>query len=199
MPQLPTLPTQNKPINREIGQMVALMGGFIALLWGIEIIDANIMGGSLDRLGIVPRTSSGLVGILAAPFLHAGWAHLIGNTGAILILGGLTMAIGRREFLLVTLAGVFVGGLGIWAVGRPAVHIGASGLVFAYFGYLLLRGWYDRRFGSMLLAGGVAWFYGGLVFGMIPGFAPSYVSWEGHLFGFVAGVLTARMLHKKTK
>jgi membrane associated rhomboid family serine protease len=138
-----------------------------------------------------------LLGILAAPFLHADFGHLISNTIGIVLLGGLVMAIGRREFLVVTVAGVLVGGLGTWAVGRPAVHIGASGLVFAYLGYLLLRGWYDRRFGSMLLALAVGWFYGSMVFGMLPGFTPTVVSWECHLFGFLGGVLAARQLHKR--
>lgn len=197
MPQLPTPVTRDRTLRSEIGRIVGTMGVFLALLWGIEIVDANIMNGSLDGLGIMPRTTSGLLGILAAPFLHGGWGHLISNTIGIMILGGLTMAIGRREFIVVSLAGLLVGGLGTWALGRPAMHIGASGLVFAYLGYLVLRGWYDRRLGSVLLAGAVAWFYGSMIFGMIPGFAPPVISWECHLFGFVGGVLAARLLHKR--
>lgn len=187
----------DRTLGGEIRRIATVMGMFLALLWGIEIVDANVMHGSLDSLGIMPRTASGLLGIFAAPFLHGGWGHLISNTVGIVMLGGLTLAIGRREFLVVSLAGVLVGGLGTWALGRPAVHIGASGLVFAYLGYLMLRGWYDRRVGSVLLAGGVAWLYGSMVFGMIPGFAPPIISWEGHLFGFIGGVFAARLLHKR--
>jgi membrane associated rhomboid family serine protease len=173
------------------------MAVFLAVLWTVEIVDANIFHGSLDRMGIIPRTGTGLLGILAAPFLHGDWGHLTSNTVGIVLLGGLTLLIGRREFFAVTLAGIVVGGLGTWIFGRPSLHIGASGVVFAYLGYLMLRGWYDRRFGSIALAVAVGWFYGGMVLGMIPGIAPRFISWECHLFGFIGGVLTARMLHKR--
>jgi len=196
MRQLPTA-RSNNGIGGEIRGIFGLMAMFIAALWVIEFVDVSIFHGGLDRLGILPRTGSGLLGILAAPFLHGGWDHLAGNTIGILLLGGLTMAIGRREFITVTLAGALVGGLGTWLFGRYSVHIGASGLVFAYLGYLLLRGWYDRRFGSIALALGVGWFYGGMVFGMIPGITPSHISWEGHLFGFIGGVVAARLLRQR--
>ncbi|MEM7156122.1 MAG: rhomboid family intramembrane serine protease [Myxococcota bacterium] len=175
------------------------MGGLLAILWGLEAFDTFVMRGSLDAFGIAPRTTSGLFGVLAAPFLHGDWGHLSSNTVGLLILGGLTMAIGRREFIVVGLAGLLVGGLGTWVFGRPAMHIGASGVVFAYLGYLVLRGWYDRSLGSVLLAGGVAWVYGSMIFGMLPGFAPAFISWECHLFGFIGGVLAARLLHQRSR
>ncbi len=196
MRQLPTA-RSNNTISGEIRSLFGLMAMFIAALWVIEFVDVSIFHGGLDRLGILPRTGSGLLGVLAAPFLHGSWDHLAGNTVGILLLGGLTLAVGRREFLTVTLAGALIGGLGTWLFGRYSVHIGASGLVFAYLGYLLLRGWYDRRFGSIALALGVGWFYGGMVFGMIPGITPSHISWEGHLFGFIGGVVAARLLHQR--
>ncbi|MEM6992229.1 MAG: rhomboid family intramembrane serine protease [Myxococcota bacterium] len=161
------------------------------MLWGIEIVDAVVFGGGLDAYGVVPRTITGLTGIAAAPFLHGDFAHLASNTIGILLLGGLTLAIGRREFALVTLTGIVIGGLGTWVFGRPAVHIGASGVVFAYLGFLLLRGWYDRRPGPIVLSLLVAWFQGSLLLGMIPGVTPANISWEGHLFGFLAGALVA--------
>ncbi len=192
------VPTPAKrSVGREIRKMFAVMAGFIAVLWGLEFLDVAVFQGALDGFGIRPRTGAGLLGVLAAPFLHGDWAHLVGNTVGILLLGGLTLAVGRREFIVVTVVGALIGGLGTWAVGRPAIHIGASGLVFAYLGYLMLRGWYDRRVGSVLLAGAVAWVWGGMVFGMFPGTTPSMISWEGHLFGFLGGVLAARLLHKR--
>ncbi len=197
MQQLSSLRT-NEGIGGELRRMAGLMATFIAALWIIEFVDFSVFGGGLDRLGILPRSAGGLLGILAAPFLHGGWDHLASNTVGILLLGGLTMAVGRREFVTVTLAGLVIGGLGTWLFGRASVHIGASGLVFAYLGYLLLRGWYDRRFGSIALAAAVGWFYGGLVFGMIPGLTPAHISWEGHLFGFIGGVIAARMLHRRS-
>ncbi|MCH9686626.1 MAG: rhomboid family intramembrane serine protease [Deltaproteobacteria bacterium] len=188
---------RNQSLGGVIRQIFVVMAGFLGLLWGIEILDVAIFRGGLDSFGVEPRSASGLLGVLAAPFLHGGWGHLIGNTVGILTLGGLTLAIGRREFLAVTAAGIVVGGLGTWVFGRPAIHIGASGLVFAYFGYLLLRGWYDRRFGSLALAGVVAVVWGGMVFGMIPGMTATVVSVETHLFGFIGGALMARLLHKR--
>lgn len=198
MLHLPTSIPRDRTLRSEARSIVTVLGVFLAVLWGLEIVDQNVMHESLDGLGIMPRTASGLLGILAAPFLHGGFGHLVSNTVGIVILGGLILAIGRREFLVVSLAGMLIGGLGTWAVGRPAMHIGASGLVFAYLGYLMLRGWYDRRLGSVLLAGAVAWFYGSMIFGMIPGFAPPVISWECHLFGFLGGVLAARLLHKRS-
>ncbi len=198
MRHLPTL-REARSLGGEVRQIFALMAAFIALLWAIEIVDVAIFHGALDRLGVYPRSLTGLVGVVAAPFLHGHWGHLISNTIGIVLFGGLVMAVGRREFVLVSLTGMVVGGLGTWMFGRPSIHIGASGLVFAYFGFILLRGWYDRRFGSMLLSGLVAWFYGSMIFGMIPGFAPPHISWEGHLFGFFGGVVAAALLYKKTK
>lgn len=196
MRQLPTL-RQRDGIGGEIRSIFGIMAAFLAVLWSIELIDVVFFHGGLDRLGVLPRTGSGLLGVLAAPFLHGDWNHLSSNTIGIILLGGLTLAIGRREFFTVTLAGIVVGGIGTWIFGRSSIHIGASGVVFAYLGYLLLRGWYDRRFGSIAMTVLVGWFYGGMIFGMIPGITPSYISWEGHLFGFIGGVLTARMLHRR--
>lgn len=181
----------------EARRVTRLLFGFLAVLWAIEIADATIFAGGLDRFGVQPRTVSGLVGLVTAPFLHGDYAHLLGNTIGIVLLGGLTLAIGRREFLAVTVAGALLGGLGTWVFGRPAIHIGASGLVFAYLGFLLLRGWYDRRPGPVLLALAVGWFQGSLLLGMIPGITPAHVSWEGHLFGFLAGVLVAAKISRR--
>ena len=191
-------PRQTRNLRDEARTAIKLMAVFLGIMWGLEIIDVNILGGALDRFGVVPRTLTGLVGIAAAPFLHGGFVHLLGNTIGIALLGGVTLAIGRREFVAVTVAGAVLGGLGIWIFGRPAVHIGASGLVFAYFGFLLLRGWYDRRPGPVILSLLVAWFQGSMLLGMIPGLTPANISWEGHLFGFLAGVLVAWAAHRRT-
>ncbi len=199
MKDLVTQIKRDRRIGGEFRGVVATMAGLLAVLWGLEAIDALVLGGGLDRFGVAPRQLSGLLGIFAAPFLHGDWGHIASNTVGIVVLGGLTMLVGRREFVWVSLVGMVVGGLGTWIFGRPAIHIGASGVVFAYFGYLLLRGWYDRRVGSIVLATVVVWFHGSMLFGMVPGFTPPAISWEGHLFGFIGGVLAARMLHKRVR
>ena len=163
---------------------------FVALLWAIAIADyaANL---DVQRFGVVPRSQDGLRGIPLHVFLHGDFNHLLSNSGPLLVLGGLTSLRGRGTLLassaFVTL---FAGGF-VWLLGRDGVHVGASGLVFGYFGYLVARGFYERSFTSILVAVAVAFFYGGLVFGVLP--TSGFVSWEGHLFGLIAGALYARM------
>jgi len=187
----PAIPSSPRSLRDDLRGVVGLLFGFVAVLWTVEIVDQAIFAGALDQFGLVPRSVTGLLGLATAPLLHGGFGHLLGNTIGLVLLGGLTLAIGRREFFAVTAAGFVLGGLGTWIFGRSAVHIGASGLVFAYLGFLLLRGWYDRRPGPIVLSLLVAWFQGGMLMGMIPGVTPPGISWEGHLFGFLAGALIA--------
>ncbi|MCH8898260.1 MAG: rhomboid family intramembrane serine protease, partial [Chloroflexi bacterium] len=125
-----------------------------------------------------------------SPFLHGSFGHVVSNSIPFLVLGGLIALRGRQVLLRVSFIVIGLGGAGVWALGRPAIHIGASGLVFGYFGYLVARGWYERKLGSILMAIAVIILYGGLIVGVIPD--RSLVSWEAHLFGLIAGVLAAR-------
>ena len=165
--------------------------GLVAVMWAVEVFNA-FMGHRLNDYGILPRTTAGLIGIPLAPFLHAGLGHILGNTISLLALGSLTVLQVRNAFGVTTLFIVCVGGAGVWLVGRPDYHVGASGLVFGYFGFLVARGWYDRRFFPILMAVAVLVLYGGLLFGVLP--TRGFVSWEGHLCGLVAGVLAARFI-----
>jgi membrane associated rhomboid family serine protease len=182
-------------LKRELKLQWTILLGFVALLWGLEIVD-TVLGNSLDGLGIRPRSGAGLVGILLAPFLHGGFAHLAANSVPLLMLGWLVMLRETRHFFVVGIVATLVGGIGVWLVGASnSVHIGASGVVFGFLGYLLLRGYFERRFwpivGSVLI--GLA--YGGMLFGMLPGQVG--ISWEGHLFGFLGGVVSARLLRSQ--
>ncbi len=125
--------------------------GFVAIIWVVEIVNAS-MGHQLNSWGIFPRSVHGLAGIPLAPFLHGSFGHVISNSIPFLVLGGLIAFRGRQVLLRVSFIVIGVGGSGVWLLGRSAVHIGASGLVFGYFGYLVARGWYERRLGSILLA-----------------------------------------------
>ncbi|MEM9058580.1 MAG: rhomboid family intramembrane serine protease, partial [Pseudomonadota bacterium] len=136
-----------------------------------------------------PRTLSGLSGVVAAPFLHGSLSHLMANTGALLVLGGLLALRGVATFVTVTAALTLLSGAAVWCCARPAVHIGASGLIFGYFGYLVALGWYERTPAALLMALVVAFVYGGMLWGLMP--ANNGVSWEAHLAGFLAGVLAA--------
>jgi membrane associated rhomboid family serine protease len=164
--------------------------GLVAVIWVVEL--ANIlMEHRLGVYGIVPRTVEGLRGIPLSPFLHGSIQHAVSNTVPLLVLGGLVAIRGRNAFLGVSLFVIVAGGAGVWLVGRTAFHIGASGLVFGYFGYLVARGWYDRSVVSILVALVVVALYWGLLFGVLP--TAGFVSWEGHLMGLLAGVLAARL------
>ncbi len=175
--------------------------GLVALFWVLEVFDKLIFMGGLDTLGIHPRTLSGLSGILTAPFLHGSFAHVAGNTAPFLVLGGLIMLRDRRDWLATTVLSSLIGGLGIWLFGAAnSVHIGASIVVFGYFGYLISVGFFERKFGAILVSALVALFYGGMIFGVMPVIAGAGISWEGHLFGFLGGITSAKLLYgRKTR
>lgn len=191
-PALSRSATLARGIKRELRTHALVLGGLAATMWGVEIVDAFVFGGGLDGFGIHPRQVDGLAGIPLAPFLHGGFQHLAGNTLPFLLFGWLILLHGVRDFVVVTLLGILVAGLGTWLIGAPGVHIGASGVVFGYFGFLLLRGWFRRSVGSILLSLLLGIAYGGLLFGVLPGQAG--ISWEGHLFGFLGGALAAKLL-----
>lgn len=185
---------------RDIGQTLKtqaiILGGFILFLWLVEIADWLIFRGALDSFGIRPREIDGLQGILFAPLLHGSFAHLMANTLPLLVLGWFVLLRGFRTFITVTLVVVLVSGLGTWFIGPArSVHIGASGLVFGYFGYLLLNSWFERSLSSVLWAVGVFFLYGGLMWGVLP--QGNGISWQGHLFGFIGGGVAAYLLAKR--
>ena len=165
------------------------------LLAGVALVWAVSLYGLVDErfvyaLALVPRRIEGLSGILTAPLVHGSFAHLLANTFPLLILSGMVLIRGVAYYLAVTLAIAVLGGLGLWTFGREAAHIGASGLVFGFFGFLVTRGFYERRPQSIAVAGVVVVTYGGLIFGILP--RDDGVSWEAHLFGLIAGALCAR-------
>jgi membrane associated rhomboid family serine protease len=167
-----------------------VLGGTLAVFWAVFVVNA-LLGGSLLTLGVIPRTTIGLRGILFAPFLHASLSHLVANSIPFVALGWMVMLRDERHFIPVTLAGMIGSGLMAWLLGAPgSVHIGASGVVFGYLGFLMLTGWYTRSFGSILLSVIVTLVWGSLVFGMLPG-APG-ISWQAHVGGFLGGALAAR-------
>ena len=173
----------------------SILACFVGIMWLVECIDF-FLGGDLRQYGIVPRTQLGLRGILFAPFLHANFAHLIANTLPLISLGWLVMLRRTRDFYWVTAIAMLVAGLGTWLIGASnSLHIGASGVVFAYLGFLVSRGYFERSLFSIVGSAVIAFVYGGLLWGVLPGQAG--ISWEGHLFGFIGGMLAARFLLKK--
>ena len=189
---------ESKSITRELQSHAAILGGFVSLLWIIEIVDVFLFRGALNSYGVRPRSIQGLEGIIFMPFLHGSFAHLAANTLPFVTFGWLIMLRETRDFFIVSAVTVLVSGLGVWLTGAPnSVHIGASGLIFGYFGFLLLRGYFERSFTSIAISLIVGFFYGGLIWGVLP--QQPGISWQGHFFGFVGGVLAAQLLGRKKR
>jgi membrane associated rhomboid family serine protease len=173
---------------------LALVAAMVAVMWAVEVVD--LVAGDLDSHGIRPRDDDGLPGIALSPFLHGDFGHLIGNTIPFVVLGAGIALGGLARVAAVTAVVAVVGGLGTWLTGPAGtVHIGASGLVFGYAAYLVARGAYSRR--ALHLLGGLAVLalYGTtLLFGLVP--TPG-VSWQGHLFGAIGGLVAARAVHRR--
>ncbi len=142
-----------------------------------------------SQLAVVPRTAGGLVGLITAPFVHANLAHFAANLPPFLVLGGLMIRRGAGSFLSIALVIALGQGVLLWLFGRKAAHMGMSGVVFGFLGWLLAVAWFTRATPDLLVAGGVLLVYGGMLAGIAP--ARNGTSWEGHLFGLLAGFGTA--------
>ena len=176
--------------SRQLG--LALVACMVLLMWVGEAVDL-VPGVDLDQYGLRPRDPDGLVGIGTSPFLHAGFGHLASNTIPFLLMGFVIALGGAMRVLLVTAIVALVGGLSTWLLAPGAtLHVGASGLVFGYAGYLLSRGFFNRRVLDLAVALVVALVWGGgLLVGLLP---QAGVSWQGHLFGAVGGIVAGRVL-----
>ncbi|GAA1764058.1 rhomboid family intramembrane serine protease [Nonomuraea bangladeshensis] len=174
-----------------------IVAAMLAIMWIVEVVDV-FLNGALDRnFGIVGWESDGLVGILFAPFLHGGFGHLMANSLPLLVLGFLAGLRDLRKFFLATLIIIVLGGLGTWLMSPMVITVGASGLVFGYFGYIMARGLFDRRLLDLVIAVGVGIAYWGILAGLLPN-QPG-ISWQGHLCGLIAGVLAGWLLRRRSK
>lgn len=184
------------PAPEPIRDSAVLVGGFVALLWVIEIVD-TIVGNRLDDYGVRPRSDEGLLGIVFAPLLHGGFGHLLSNTLPLLVLGFLIALSGIGRALAATAVIWVIAGIGTWLIAPDNTnHIGASSLVFGFVTYLVARGFFTRQFGQIALGVLVLVVYGGILWGVLPG-QPG-ISWQGHLFGAVGGVVAAALLATRT-
>jgi membrane associated rhomboid family serine protease len=170
----------------------AVIGVLVAVMWLLEIVN-KIDGQALNGDGIYARSLSGLPGILSAPFLHAGFGHLIGNTVPFVVLGLVIAAAGARRVIEVTAVVVLVAGLGTWLISPSHVStIGASGVVFGYAGFLIARGFFTRSFAALAIGVVVAIVFGiSLAADLVP---KTGVSWQDHLFGALGGILAAKLV-----
>ncbi|MFT4937508.1 MAG: membrane associated rhomboid family serine protease [Paraglaciecola sp.] len=160
----------------------------------IEIINL-LTARTLNQFGNIPRVVSALPGILFGPFLHGGLGHFFSNIIPLCIFSFLMLQHGARRFFKVSLWIIVLTGLLVWLFGRSATHVGISGVVYGYFAYLLLAGFLSGKPKLIIISLLVGFFYGGLIFGVLP--SRPFVSWESHLFGFISGLIAAKLWAKQ--
>jgi len=180
-------------INQSFTLQLRYVGYIFAILLCIEIINL-FTGRLLNQFSIIPRSIPSLPFIFTAPFLHASLQHFASNILTLCVFILLVLQFGQRKFMLLTLGLIIGTGLLVWLFGRNAYHLGASGIIYGYFGFLVLAGFLSRKIGLMLISVLVAVFYGAMVWGVLP--SQPYISWESHFFGFVCGLLLAWFLRK---
>ena len=175
-----------------LGTTTLIPVGILALAWGQELIDAVLFGGHWN----LPRVHGGsLLGVLTAPFSHSGFGHLISNSIAFLPLSWMVLLRGRRDYWAVWI-GVYALAVPVWLWWPGASH-GLSGVIYGLLGYLLVIGWLEKRFASIVLSMLAVVAFGGMVPALLPFLSPAGVSWIGHASGFVGGMLAALAIHRE--
>jgi len=182
---------------RKLRDALLLMGAFVALLWVVQVFNWADGYRPDAHFGILPQDVSRLPEIFTAPFLHVSWQHIEGNTVPLFVLGVLAAYRGIKKFLLMTLIVAVVSGLAVWLFQSSGeLTVGASGLIFGYFGYVVVRGFFDRNLldiGLGIVAGVLYWTILSVAIPGTPG-----ISWIGHLGGLFGGVLAAWLLRDRT-
>jgi membrane associated rhomboid family serine protease len=164
----------------------------LAVIWISFALDLLLINISFAQFGLLPRTTKGLLGIITCPFIHAGLFHIISNSVPLFVLSMITAVFFKKDSYYVVVLIIIIGGILVWFFGRTSYHVGASGLVYGLAAFLIAFGAYKKRFIPLIISLFVAVTYGiSMLIGVLPIFPG--VSWEGHLFGAVAGVITARI------
>ena len=165
---------------------IDILGLILAVLFGVFILNI-ILGHALFILGITPRKSYGLLGIIFAPFLHANFNHLFFNLIPLLVLADFILIEGVDVFINVSVYIAFLSGLLTWCFGRSAIHIGASSVITGYWSYLVVNTYLQESVLGVILGVICVYYFAGIFFGIFP--QQKGVSWEGHLFGLIAGII----------
>lgn len=187
---------QDQPRSR-VRSAALTAAGFVAVIWLIQFVHAAIGAVVVNTFGLRPNDVGSLPDIVTSPFVHADFAHLMANTVPGALFAFLVSLAGQRVFWVASLIVVALGGFGTWLFGGSGtIHVGASGLVYGWLAFLIVRGFLNRRLGQAALGIVLAVIYGSLIFGVLPGQAG--VSWQGHLFGAVGGVVAGAALKDRT-
>jgi hypothetical protein len=167
--------------------------GYVLIIWAVHITNMLIFGGALTGLGIHPLDISSVWHIATAPLVHGSTSHIMANTVPGAIFCFLIAWSGRRVFWEVTLITLLIGGIGVWFIGGIGTsHIGASGLIYGWLTYLIVRGIFNRSLKQVALGVVLAFFYSGLIWGVLP--SEPGVSWQAHLFGAIGGILAGAFI-----
>lgn len=167
----------------------------VGLMWGLEGVD-TLSGNALDQLGLSSWVPGDLWGVFTSPLVHLGWQHLANNSVPLLVLGFLVALAGMRRWLATTLVVVLTSGITAWLLSPPGtLTLGASGVVFGWLSYLLVRGWWSRDWRQVMIGLVVLALYGGVLWGVLP--TDPNISWQGHLGGAAGGVLAAWLQHRR--
>lgn len=182
--------------TQRLWQQTRPIVALVLAIWGVEMLN-QLTGHRLNQwFGLMPRSTGGLIGIPAMPLLHAGIAHAAANTAPLLVLGAIGLAVSPKRFWPASLVIVIVSGLAVWALARPSIVVGASGLIFGWLGFLVTLGVLERSARALLGAFAAMLLYGGTIWGVIPE-ATGQISWEAHLFGALAGGIAARLFSER--
>ena len=174
-------------MNLQVKKNLLSVLAFVGLIWAVYLINLPLQLSeyNLNRFGLEPRTLNGLIGIFTMPFLHDGFNHVLGNTVPLVVLLSM-LAFTRSNPKRIIICLTIMSGVMLWVLGRPKVHVGASGLIYGLAAYLMAAGFFERKIASAIAAILVGVLYGSLFWGLLPT-AGQHVSWEGHLLGAVAG------------
>lgn len=177
-----------------LSHQIRIIAMIAVALLGTEFINL-FMADALNQFGLRPRSVTHLSGVLFAPLLHANITHFASNFLPLLMFSWLTMQWGKRVYVNTTLLIWLGAGVCVWLFGRSALHIGASGMVYGYLGFLILGGFYSKKLHLLIISIVIAVLYGGMIFGVLP--LHRFVSFEYHLFGFIMGLIAARFWAKR--
>ena len=178
----------NKSEKEEIFSILFVPLLFLCAMWLTKLIELKF-DFLFAKFGVLPQTGKGLRGILFSPFIHKDLTHLFNNSYPILILGGLLFAVYKKIALQIFIWLFFISGFWLWVIGRPSFHIGASGIIYALASFLFFSGIIRKNSRLAAVSLVIIFLYGSMIWGILPTKDP--ISWEGHLAGFVAGILIA--------
>lgn len=170
---------------------VAYIVGFLTVIEAVNMLTRRMF----NQYSIYPRDLDFIAFIFTAPFLHGSFSHFASNVFTLAVFSVLVLQFGGKRFIQVSLGLIIITGLMVWGLGRSSYHLGASGVIYGYFGYLVLAGFLSNRLSLMAISVIVAFFYGGMIWGVLP--SQPYISWESHLFGFIAGLVLAYIFRSK--